>query len=61
MYIIYMYIYIYIYIYIQISVKSTAFYPYFGRKWSIPTPLFKIMIFKLFLYVYFLWFSYSYS
>ena len=25
------------------------------------TPLFEIRIFKLFLYVYFLWFSYSYS
>ena len=99
---------------IQISVKSIAFYPYFGfyspfiscqsrdkmlqillrfvlyptmmvaialarqigqcwqvhafhlvslllQQWSIPTYLFKFIIFKLFFYVYFLWFSYSYS
>ena len=37
-------------------VESACFpplFPYFLYQWSIPTPLFKFIIFKLLLYVYF--------
>ena len=36
----------------------SCFVTFYSSGRSLATPLFKIMIFKLFLYVYFLWFSY---